>query len=436
MSSKEKSFLSIRDICEEFEVDYKTIYRAITGGELPSSRIGAMYRVTRADLEVYLKRKNDIVKPNREEPAAPPLNSNLKAYAQTSGNSPASRPVASSPSASAKPNPLEEDRIDVFSPEEEQSFLQIRLDEAKEQLRNKQIELMMTSLQAKQREINAINRFERKLRELVSLRLPMSLISTLINRPLEDDSMSATVRLTNPAQYISNQDNSEQLMTALNTGFLEQSLLDRMPLNPSKMLSLPTALISQYLPSGLKAMSSFLIELRLWSDLNAYANDGFVTTRISQTTLFGLITEAARQAEEVNCAHILAIASPVGWTQEAIDFISNELNPVDAYTHTLLMPVLVDLGRNIAFYNKHDSRIEPFVGLFTPVMRDERIAAAAAAIQENVRRYEYVPESDMPKLTEAPNDIWQAAVSRMLATGRYAKVEVKGIGTVLKLAQH
>ena len=48
-------FLSIKDAAAFLDVEYKTVYRLVTTGELPAARVGKLYRIERHDLEAYLQ---------------------------------------------------------------------------------------------------------------------------------------------------------------------------------------------------------------------------------------------------------------------------------------------------------------------------------------------------------------------------------------------
>ena len=53
---REKEYLSLEDVAETLGVTYQLIYKLVRAGELPASRLGKLYRVSRKDLEEYLER--------------------------------------------------------------------------------------------------------------------------------------------------------------------------------------------------------------------------------------------------------------------------------------------------------------------------------------------------------------------------------------------
>lgn len=388
MSMTEKAFLSIREVCDRFGLDYKTIWRQIQAGELPASRVGrGAWRISADDLDAYISRRR-----------------------------PATGGVM--PSSSQAQAALATDRITVFSADEERAIAQDRLTEARERLANGEINVLITALQAKQREMNTINRFDRKLRELASLRLPPALVSTLTSKAISPETSGLTLRITAPEKLITTSDEQDEMMNILNTGFLERNQLDRLPLNPREMLTIPAAQLTQ---PGAKTRPthSLVIELRLWSDLRAHMLTGFAEQPLALEDLLPRLNAAARAAQDASVARILALASTTGWAEDAEDFIYSERDASESYTHHLLMPALVDLTRNTAVWDRRDSRLEPFMGLFTPTLRDERITAAMRAIEEKLWYYDELNLTELKGVTGAPEEIVQIALDRMVAGGRY-----------------
>ena len=52
-------FYSLEDVAEIFGVNYQLIYKLVKSGELPSVRIGKMFRVTDKQLQVYMDRQSN-----------------------------------------------------------------------------------------------------------------------------------------------------------------------------------------------------------------------------------------------------------------------------------------------------------------------------------------------------------------------------------------
>jgi hypothetical protein len=140
---------------------------------------------------------------------------------------------------------------------------------------------------------------------------------------------------------------------------------------------------------------------------------------------------AAAEAVKFDAPYILGLASTSGWDDDAQRYIDSD--DATGYTHRLFMPVLIDLTRSVAIYDRRDTRIEPYVGLFLPVLRDERIAAAMRAIEDQFVIYDNLAYSELPRVTGADDDITRAAIERLIAGGRYRGVDA-GRGSMLLAA--
>ncbi len=59
--SPEKEFLSLEETADLLGVNYQLIYKLVRSGELPSARVGKVYRVIRRDLDAYLEKSKSAV---------------------------------------------------------------------------------------------------------------------------------------------------------------------------------------------------------------------------------------------------------------------------------------------------------------------------------------------------------------------------------------
>lgn len=369
----DKAYLSIREVSERFGVDYKTIYRQIQAGELPAAKVGGVYRISEEDMLAYAARRHTTP---RDALAMSDLEAAMVAERASS------------------------------VPDEARAIAEDLLSEAQERLRNGEIDVLVTTLQAKQRELSAINRFDRKLRELVSLKLPDGQVA----------------RFSHPERNITRRDQSDELMNVLNVGYLERGVVDRLPINTSERLTVQD-------DAGKHVR--LIIEICTWSDLCAFAQQGFSCRRLTLSDLLPRLAEGERLAEKDGAAYILGLASTSGWAEDAQSYVDSIAEEATSYTHHLLMPVLVDLTRNISIYDRRDTRVEPYVGLFTPVLRDERVAAAARAIEETLLLGHGLSMSELPRVTGAAPDIVQAAAARLVSSGKYQTEDVAGVGVII-----
>ena len=69
----QRPFLSIQDVADLLDLDYKTVYRMVVAGQLPAAKLGGSYRIRRADLDTFFEQQKVVGRPSRESiPAIEP----------------------------------------------------------------------------------------------------------------------------------------------------------------------------------------------------------------------------------------------------------------------------------------------------------------------------------------------------------------------------
>lgn len=57
--ANENGYMSLEEVADMLGVTYQLIYRLVRSGEMPAVRLGKLYRVSRADLDLYLERSKN-----------------------------------------------------------------------------------------------------------------------------------------------------------------------------------------------------------------------------------------------------------------------------------------------------------------------------------------------------------------------------------------
>ena len=52
-----RPFLTIQQVAELLDLDYKTVYRMVVAGQLPAAKLGGSYRIRRADLDTFFEQQ-------------------------------------------------------------------------------------------------------------------------------------------------------------------------------------------------------------------------------------------------------------------------------------------------------------------------------------------------------------------------------------------
>jgi excisionase family DNA binding protein len=60
MNIPQKPFYSLEDVARVLDVNYQLIYRLVRDGEMGSTKVGRVYRVSHEDLQAYLNRNRTV----------------------------------------------------------------------------------------------------------------------------------------------------------------------------------------------------------------------------------------------------------------------------------------------------------------------------------------------------------------------------------------
>ena len=69
----QRPFLTIQQVAELLDLNYKTVYRMVLSGQLPAAKLGGSYRIRRVDLDTFFEQQKVVGHPSRESiPAVQP----------------------------------------------------------------------------------------------------------------------------------------------------------------------------------------------------------------------------------------------------------------------------------------------------------------------------------------------------------------------------
>lgn len=147
----------------------------------------------------------------------------------------------------------------------------------------------------------------------------------------------------------------------------EQGRADSYPANLTARYEITK---SRYL--GLSTQTEIILEATVFSDLRAYASNGFDESPADIDDLLGLINNAVREADQRETHYLLAIASPTGWTERVEEKIEADEFARTHYSRRL-STCLVDLRDGTLIYDESDDVISDNVTLFERPVNAERI---------------------------------------------------------------
>lgn len=400
-----RPFLSIKDAAAYLGVDYKTVYRLVRSGDLPAGKIGGVYRIRHEDLERFFERQKQAAGAGDWQPAE-------VADVMKCGRCLRIILDEDQIGGACQHNGCEEllcqtcweaqpDRLcEAHRPGEAEA-----LAVARARLHAGEIPLLVTALEARQRELAFVARFDRKVREIASLRHPLD---GKVYRIAEWDRLRTAT------------DETATLMDLLRVGYLDKRLTDRLPLNVALRFGVGTQ------PDRLVLR----LEARLCAHLAAYARDGFDTQPAALNDLLPLLNELSAEAESGKLAAIIGLASPTGWDKAAIDYVSASPRGT-SFTHRWLMPCLIDLQHGLLAYNALDDRLKPFVGLFSPLLPEEEVERVRQWIVDALLLRESLSLAEIAREAVTSEEYARQAGERLAQTGQYLVEEIERVGWVI-----
>lgn len=398
--------LSIKETASYLGVDYKTAYRLIQEGEITSKKVNGIYRVHKHDVDAYKQQKK-----HRGGAKLEPLKCAicLRLLAGESGmggkcqNDSCQAPICDT---------CWHDQGLQFCPQHQPSRAQ-KLADARQQLAKGEISVLVTAMEAKQRERNFITRFDQKVHRI-----------SKIKHPLLDQSIS----LSHPRSEINTRlDESEQLMDMLSTGYLDTEFEREMPLN----------IISRYnIPVDEGQNPDLILEARTISHLPAFVKHGFDIYPATLADLLYVLEECKSSAKTKNQVYLIGIAATTGWADQAKSYIhSGEVGRT--FSHRLVLPCLVDLEEMSLVYNRSDERLSPLVPLFTPYLQEEQLTNVMEYIRQKLPIYDDLSFSEIAEQMQVDLETVQEAISQLITTtdDKFVTYEAKGIGSVISFQE-
>jgi excisionase family DNA binding protein len=354
-------FYTIKAAADYLGVEYKTVWRLVNSGELPAIRIGRVYRIDEEDLNAFLA---------AQQTAQP----------RRAGSSAEEHLLCSHcgrviPSVEMIGGFCEhescEESLCLTCWRRGQRYCRTHEPSAEERLRaalvaqsQGQVDRVVTALEARQRELAFISRFDAKVFNIAALQHPVS---------------GEFLQVNDWQQFRVVWDESHRLMELLGVAYLERSLLARMPINSGVRFAIPSGALGRNRPR-----QGIVLEVQCISDLEAHVQRGMVTTPSNLTTLLAHLQARIDEVEQTDNLLVVALAATAGWDQESVQYVSANLEG-RSFWHRLLLPLLIDLQAARLHYNVADQRLRGFVGIFTLTVQEEEVRRVAELIKEKIK---------------------------------------------------
>jgi len=336
-----KPFLSIREASQYLGVEYKTLYRIVLSGKLPASRIGALYRIKREDLDRYLDEQK-LVTAKESFPSCGRCRRLIRNPEMTGGRCQHTECEALLCRACWAD---EQDRYCL----EHKKSAEAKLTEARQRAAKGEVSLLVTAAEAREKEMNFIGRFDQRIRQLKEI------INPVDGRRLHIKSWES----------FHEERSEEDSATFSHTGNVGAT---------GHPTVLPRNLKSIYsIFSDRKArQGGFVVEAVVFSHIRAYMEDGFDTNPASHAELVWLLEQTSSDAKNHGALFIVCFASLTGWAIEAREVITGE-GTARGFSSIYISPCLIDLTDNSLVTNSSDNRLKPFTNVFQGDLDEEVI---------------------------------------------------------------
>ncbi len=373
-----KEFLTLQEVAEWLGVSSKTVSRLILNGKVPAMKVGGLYRIRLTDIEEYIERQRVLPhaksKTSSHNPNSYSTQDNAPDTSMTEGLS-CGRCQRLLRGLAYNAGNCQEASCDVplcqlcwsneydrYCRKHKHSYVQ-KLNTARQRLADFQIQVLVTTEEARKRELVFLHRFNQKIRE-----------NSFFISPIDGG-----------RYQVGSWDDIHTEGTELDQSTLASLRLLQPDLEPQL---LPQNLSSVYMwppPNGhsRRARNQFMIAAFVLSDLPEMAINGFSTSPTNRSRLLKIVEEKTSAAKAAEAFYVLGLASTTGWSREAVEMM--EGGPKSHSFSSLYVAVcLIDLETNSLFYNAIDKRLRPYISLYRGELDEEAVLRVADWVRQEL----------------------------------------------------
>lgn len=174
-----------------------------------------------------------------------------------------------------------------------------------------------------------------------------------------------------------------------------------------------------------KGNKKVVAEAFSYCNIRDYADLGFDTRPVTLPTLMGILQPIIKAAEAGDYYHMLGIASPTGWDEGVIAWVTGA-----AYASRNVAICLIDSVLGELYYNKNDNRILSYIDYFRHEFDRERVNKIKTVIRADFDSVEYLEFEKMFEKTKEERFIIQLAFYE-LEREKVGRIKfVEGVGMV------
>lgn len=178
-----------------------------------------------------------------------------------------------------------------------------------------------------------------------------------------------------------------------------------------------------------KSHKKIVVEAFSYCNLSDYADLGFDTRPVSMSAIMAFLRPVIQHAEAGDYYHALGIASPTGWGDPVISWVTGDGSGT-SYLSRNVAVCLIDSGSGETYYNQNDLRIISYVDYFRSEFDKERVEKQKRIIRAEFDSVEYLEFEKMFEKTKEDRFIIQKAFYE-LEREKTGKIKfVEGVGMV------
>lgn len=176
--------------------------------------------------------------------------------------------------------------------------------------------------------------------------------------------------------------------------------------------------------------SSFALVAAFYSHMAAFGENGIDNRPVSDKECAGILEEAVGIAKVRGVFHVLGLASPTGFAPSVEEAVTGSTG-ARSFSSDSLAICLVDLSRAFLIYNRADSRIADFVGLFSGETEPEAVVRAADHIRSALLLRESLTVHEVAAATGVTEQLVLQVFKRLETEGEFLVDELKGRGRII-----
>ncbi|MCD6390811.1 MAG: helix-turn-helix domain-containing protein [Dehalococcoidia bacterium] len=424
---KRKPFWSVREVAEYLDVEYKTLYRQVLAGNLPAVKIGGIFRIKQEDIDAFLeymrvpKRKEheSMVNAFRKD-----IYANLYPERSATGLACArcGRLMKSINMIGGECQHPSCEAIlctECYADEDDRYCRAHRisarekLSRAKQRLERREIDVLVTAEEARERELNFIGRFDQKIRGQKKIVNPIDGIPQVVNS----------------WEAIHQEETEFDFITPSSAEILDKDAEGKIfPRNISSTYHFGKQ------SSSKGSNCSIVIRASCISHVHEHLQNDFDTRPLSYAELVWLLEQNIEEAKADNSLYILGIGSPTGFDAQAKQAICGG-GSGRVFSSLYVAVCLADLNANELFHNPADSRVKPFVELYRGDLDGEAVEKVKDFLRNKLVERASQTITEVMEGTGQSRDVVMEALAQLSQEEGYSIVNTDNKGEVVILRE-